>query len=222
VNIVGLLEDCRNFLSNYTKNVVLIGVLSYIIIKYINSVDKKEGFEESFSENIKIIQKDKSGEIIWDSVTGYYSLLINGTYVKSAKTLSTLKSNKEGINMNVKEEFISDEIKKYVKSQYNKNDFDEDKTVKDLEISHRISNKDAATIVHKLIHESFKNNWKERLNKIYKESFKEDLYHDDLDRLAQKRFHKKYNDLSHFEQKDIDDDLDIDMKSNQRYKNKNK
>jgi len=161
---MGLLEDCRVFLSKYTNNAILIGVISYIIIKYINNMDKKEGFEESFSENIKIIQKDKSGEIIFDTQTGYYSLLINGNYIKSAKTLSTLKSNKESYTV-VAKNYMNETPVKIFNTKEEAEDF-----------INKPYNKLAYGGKYIIRKEGINMDWREKLNKIYKESFKEKAF----------------------------------------------
>jgi hypothetical protein len=214
---MGLLEDCRVFLSKYTNNAILIGVISYIIIKYINNMDKKEGFEENFSENIKIIQKDKSGEIIFDTTTGYYSLLINGVYVKSAKTLSTLKSNKESFKEKNTMLFFSnpEETKKAAQILYNAN-LETMYNVKDNSVLlDEIYRSEAVAILIKKGIRPYKekingenmNNWKERLNKIYKESFKEADYNpkdeQDLNEVSLRLYAKPFHKLSHAEQNDV-------------------
>jgi len=230
---MGLLEDARAFLSKYTSNVVLTGVLAYIIIKYLNGSERKEGFEESFSENIKIIQNDENGEIIFDTTNNYYSLIKNGKYIRSAKVLSTLQSNQESFTVVAKnlmnetpvktfntreeaEEFIKQPNNKLVNnSKYiirkekvngenmNKKEFKEDLKAGDKVIV-KVANNKPLGIIKKMISSDVAEveyttdsgitridryyttnlqkesvNWKERLNKIYKESFKEDTKDDE-------------------------------------------
>jgi hypothetical protein len=112
---MGILNETREFVGKYINNPITVGVLSYLIVKWLSTSGAKEAFQESNKESIKIVYKDKNNEIIFDSLTNHYSLITNGQYIRSAKVLSTLQNNQESL----KEDFkVGDIITRNESCQY--------------------------------------------------------------------------------------------------------
>ena len=68
---MSMLSDIKVFVKKFIKSPILSIGASYIIYKILSKHNKKEGL----CENIKVIQKDKDFEIIYDDVEKVYSVI---------------------------------------------------------------------------------------------------------------------------------------------------
>ena len=88
---MGLLADIRNFLQKHVKNPLVIGALAFLIYKML----QKHTSSESLIENIQIIAKKSTHEIIFDTTTGLYHLIRFGPggeqEIKTSKDLAEIK-----------------------------------------------------------------------------------------------------------------------------------
>lgn len=97
---MGFINEARKFLMKFFKNPVKVGVYAYILYRYLQMDAKKEGYNGKMAEAITIIKHDGNKDVIFDSVTGYYSIILDGFEIKSSKNLNDLmkESWKEKLN----------------------------------------------------------------------------------------------------------------------------
>lgn len=68
---MGLLSTVRSFLKPIVNNPIKAGILAYLVVKLI----KRHTNIESFSEDIKVINKQGPFEIIFDTETKTYAVI---------------------------------------------------------------------------------------------------------------------------------------------------
>ena len=97
---MGFIEEARMFLKKFFKNPVKVGVYAYILYRYLQMEDKKEAYGTKMAEDITIIKHTGHKDVIFDGVTGYYSIILDGFEIKSSKNLNDLmkESWKEKLN----------------------------------------------------------------------------------------------------------------------------